>query len=336
MPSNGFRGRARAGALAGIALATVLAGCGGGGGGESSNAASGTAPEVSNLKIGVIPIAGVTPIFAAQKLGYFKEEGLEVTLETSSGGAASLPLVAQGGLQVSNAPPVSVILANTQRFDFAMLAPSLDGEPAPPGQTAVLASKTSGVKKLADLQGKKVAVNTINSVNWLYNRALLAKAGVDLKTVTYVEVPFPSMIDALTNGSVDAIDVPQPFFYIAEQTGKVTTLGYTFSDVQPSVPITAYAATQKFVDSNPRTIAAFERAMTRAVEYMRANEPEAKKLIAEYTGAKPELVDRIPLNKWSTELSVDGIQKTADLMLKEGMIKEKVDVSDFIPKIAAK
>ncbi len=325
---------ARVGTLTAIALAVALVGCGGGDDGAAkSGEAGGTGPETSNLKIGVIPIAGVTPIFAAQKLGYFQEEGLTVTLETSSGGAASLPLVAQGGLQISNAPPVSVILANTQRFDFAMLGPSLDGEATSPDQTAVLASKASGVSKLSDLQGKKVAVNTINSVNWLYNRALLEKAGVDLKTVTYVEVPFPSMIDALTNGSVDAIDVPQPFFFIAEQTGKVKTLGYTFSDVQPSVPITAYAATQKFVDDNPRTVAGFERAMKRAVEYMRANEGEAKKLVAEYTGAKPELVAQIPLHKWSTELSPDGIQKTAELMLKEGLIKKKVDVKEFIPKI---
>ncbi len=329
--------RARVGTLTAAVLAVALVGCeGGGDSSEGSGAAGKTGPETSTLKIGVIPIAGVTPIFAAQKLGYFQEEGLTVTLETSSGGAASLPLVAQGGLQISNAPPVSVVLANTQRFDFAMLGPSLDGEATSPGQTAVLASKSSGITKLSDLQGKKVAVNTINSVNWLYNRALLEKAGVDLKTVTYLEVPFPSMIDALTNGSVDAIDVPQPFFFIAEQTGKVLTLGYTFSDVQPSVPITAYAATQDFVDDNPRTIAAFERAMTRAVEYMRANESEAKKLVAEYTGAKPELVAQIPLNKWSTELSVEGIQKTADLMRKEGLIKEEVDVKDFIPQIDAK
>lgn len=335
MSPIGIKGRVRARTIAAIALAAALAACGGGAesGGEGSVEAGESAPEMSNLKVGVIPIAGVTPIFAAQQLGYFEEEGLEVTLETSSGGAASLPLVAQGGLQISNAPPVSVILANQQGFDFAMLPPSLDAEAASPGQTAVLASKTSGVTSLADLEGKKVAVNTINSVNWLYNRALLEKAGVDLETVTYVEVPFPSMIDALTNGSVDAIDVPQPFFYIAEQTGKVATLGYTFSDVQPSAPITAYAATQEFVDDNPRTIAAFERAMTRAVEYMRGNESEAKELIAEYTGAKPELVNEIALNKWSTELSVEGIQETADLMFEAGMIEEKVDVSEYIPEV---
>ncbi len=316
-------------ALAVAALVGVLAGCGGS---DKAATASGPGPETSDLKIGVIKIAGVTPIFAAQKLGYFKDEGLNVTLETSSGGAASLPLVSQGELQITNAPAVSVILGREKGFDFSILPPSLDAEPQAPGQTAVLASNTSGVKTLSDLAGKKVGVNTINSVNWLYNRQLLKKAGVDLKTVTYVELPFPSMIDALNQGSVDAIDVPQPFLFVAQQTGKVKTLGYTFLDVQPSVPITGYAASQKWIDKNPKTLAAFERAMTKAVEYMRSHEAEAKQLIVEYTGAKADLVAQIPLNKWSTTTNPEQIQKTADLMLEAGMIKQKVDVTKYIAK----
>lgn len=326
MPQIWQAGRQGAAALTIVALATALSGCGGE---DPGAAAGGTGPETTELKVGVIQIAGVTPIYAAQELGYFSDEGLEVTLETSSGGAASLPLVAQGDLQITNAPPVSVILAREQGFDFAIIPPSLDAEPQSPGQTAVLASKSSGIETIADLAGKKVAVNTINSANWLYNRALLRQQGVDLSTVTYVEVPFPSMIDALNGGSVDAIDVPQPFFHIAEQTGDVNTLGFTFSDVQPSVPITAYSASQEWAQENPRTLAAFQRAMTKAVEYMRENEDEAKRLIAEYTGAEPTLVAEIPLNKWSTEISADAVQETAALMREEGLIEEDVDVREF-------
>ncbi len=320
--------------LGALAL-TGLAACGGdsGGsdaGGSADEATEQSSPETSQLKIGVIQIAGLTPIYAAQELGYFEDEGLDVTLETSSGGAASLPLLAQGDLQITNAPAVSVIQAREQGFDFSVLPPSLDAEAQSPGQTAVLASKSSGIETIADLEGKKVAVNTINSVNWLYNRALLEQEGVDLTTVTYVEVPFPSMIDALNGGSVDAIDVPQPFFHIAEQTGDVTTLGYTFTDVQPDLPITSYSATEEWIQENPRTLAAFERAMTKAIEYMRDDEEDAKRLIAEYTGADPTLVAEIPLNKWSTQIPPEAVQQTAELMLKEKMIEEDVDVSEFV------
>lgn len=321
----------RHGVAAVLASATVLASLAACGSSDTA-ANSGPGPETSDLKVGVIKIAGVTPIYAAQKLGYFKDEGLNVSLETSSGGAASLPLLSQGDLQITNAPAVSVILGRQRGFDFSILPPSLDAEAQQPGQTAVLASNTSGVKSLKDLAGKKVGVNTINSVNWLYNRQLLKQAGVDLSTVTYVELPFPSMIDAVTKGSVDAIDVPQPFLYVAQQTGKTTTLGYTFLDTQPSVPITGYAASQEWIDKNPKSVAAFERAMSKAIDYMRSHVAEAKQLISEYTGAKPDLVNEIPLNKWSTTTDAAQIQKTADLMLDAEMIKKKADVTKFIAK----
>lgn len=287
-------------------------------------------PETTELTVGVIPIAGLTPINAAVEEGFFEEEGLDVTLETSAGGAASLPLVAQGDLQISNAPPVSVILGQEQGFDFKILPPALDAKDENPGQTAVVVRTEDGLEGLADLEGKKVAVNTINSVNWLYNRQLLKQAGVDLDSVTYVEVPFPSMIDALLNGSVDAIDVPQPFHHIALENGDTEVLGYTFVDVQPGMHVTAFAASEAWIADNPNTLAAFQRAITRGVEFMEADEEAAREAIVAYTGADAELVAQVPIDSWSTEISIDNIQQTIDLMAEEGLIEEPMDAATIV------
>lgn len=324
--------------FAALVAVVLLAACGGDPGqsseptGDDSENGAGQSggPETTSLTVGVIPIAGVTPIHAAIELGYFEEEGLDVTLETSAGGAASLPLVAQGDLHISNAPPVSVILARAQGFDFALLPPALDDMDSAPGQTAVIVAKGSGISELSDLEGKKVAVNTLNSANWLYNRALLQSAGVDISTVTYVEVPFPSMIDALTNGQVDAIDAPQPFHHIALETGETEAIGYTFAEADSGPHITAYAASEEWIAENPNTVDAFLRAMTRAVEHMREDEEAARELIVDYTGAEADLVEQIPIDPWSTELSVDSLQDTVDLMVEEGLIDEKIDAGEIV------
>ena len=71
----------------------------------------GQAPETPKLRVSTIPIAGMVPLYTANKLGYFKNEGLEVSIEFAAGGAQSLPLVVQGTLQLSNGPIVSVALA---------------------------------------------------------------------------------------------------------------------------------------------------------------------------------------------------------------------------------
>lgn len=322
----------------GLVLAGILAACGGSSAEEGNTSAPATAtepeaagqPETTELRVGVIPIAGLTPINVAVEEGYFEDEGLSVTLETSSGGAASLPLVAQGDLQISNAPPVSVILGQSQGFDFKILPPSLDAKDSNPGQTAVIVRSTDGLADLSELEGKKIGVNTINSVNWLYNRQLLKQAGVDMDTVTYVEVPFPSMIDALMNGSVDAIDAPQPFQHIALETGETEVLGYTFTDVQPGMHVTAFAASEAWINENPNTLAAFERAISRGVEFMEADEDQAREAIVAYTGADPTLVAEIPVDSWSTEISVEAVQRTIDLMFEEGLIDEQMDAAEIV------
>ena len=292
--------------------------------------ATAATPETPKLRIGVIPIAGLTPIYAATKLGFFKDEGLEVTLETSSGGAQSLPLVVQGTLQISNAPVVSVALANQQGFDLRMLPPSLDEKSVAPAQTADLVLKNGPIKTVMDLKGKRIAVNTINSVNWLYDRAFLQKHGLNPADVTYVELPFPSMIDALLNGNVDAVNIPSPFQQIAMSTGKVRQLGFPFFEIQPGLPITAFAATAKWLAANPITTAGFLKAMRRAVVYMRANPTEAKALIAEYTKSKPELVSQLAVDDWSTTLSPTALSKTLDLMQHEGLLKKAIDAKSLI------
>jgi NitT/TauT family transport system substrate-binding protein len=288
------------------------------------------APETPKLRVSTLPIAGMTPIHAANKLGYFRQMGLEVNVEFAAGGAQTVPLLVQGSLQLANGPAVSIALANQQGFNLRLVPPALDDKRGSPGQTASLVKTDGPVKTVADLKGRRIAVNTINSVNWLYDRAFLRKHGLDPSQVTYVEVPFPSMIDALMRGSVDAINVPQPFHRIAVNTGQARVLGYPFVEVQPGLHIAAYAGNAPWLDANPNTVKAFVAAMRRAVEYLRANPNEAKNLIAEFTKSKRDLVEQVPVDDWSTELSAADVGATLKVMQQEGLLKKPMDPKSLI------
>ena len=124
-------------------------------------------PETPKLRVSTIPIAGMTPLYAANKLGYFRDEGLEINIDFVSGGSQSLLLVMQGSLHLSNAPIVSLALAKQQGFDVKLVAPTLDDKRTPPGQTASLVKSDGPVKAVADLKGRRIGVNVINSVNWM-------------------------------------------------------------------------------------------------------------------------------------------------------------------------
>jgi NitT/TauT family transport system substrate-binding protein len=291
-----------------------------------------SAPETPKLRIAAIPIAGFTPLYAADQLGYFRQEGLEVTIDRgAAGGAQTLPLLVQGTLQLAVTPVVSVALAHQQGFNVRLIPPSLDAKRTSPGQTAQIVLASSDIKSPADLKGKRVAVNVINSVNWLYDRAFVRKVGgIDPALVQYTEVPFPSMIDPLLRGAVDAINVPQPFHHIALATGKVRVLGYPFVEVQPGMHIAPYAGATPWLEANPNSVKAFVNAMRKAVEYMRSNPHEARKLVSEFTGAKPELVEAVPIDDWSTSLSTDDVARTLQIMRQEGVLKKELKATELV------
>jgi NitT/TauT family transport system substrate-binding protein len=288
------------------------------------------APETPKIRVSTLPIAGQVPIYTAQKLGYFKDAGLDVDITFADGGAQSVPLLVQGSLQLAVTPITSAALANQQGFNLKLVPPTLDDKKKAPGQTVLLVRDDGGVGSIPDLKGKRVAVNTINSVNWLYARALLRKGGLDPNAVTFVELPFPSMNDALLRGSVDGIIQVQPFHHIGVSSGKMKAIGYPFADVQPGIHIASYAGDGAWIKANPKTVKAFTDAMARAIDYLGKNPDQAKTLIAEFTKAKPELVQQIPIDDWSTRISVDDLAKQLELMRQEGVLKKPIEAGSLV------
>jgi NitT/TauT family transport system substrate-binding protein len=328
-----YLGKVSALLCAAVVPFAILAGCGGDteGGSDTATGASATAPEQTDLKVGMLQVAGHVPTYAAQQLGYFEDEGLSVTFEFGAGGAAQLPLAIQGQLDIVNVPIATAIQARLENLDWVMLDTGTTvSTTSEPDQTGTIVATDSPIKSVADLEDKTIAVNTINSVNWLYNREMVSRAGVDPTNVEYTEVPFPNMLDAVANGSVDAAATLDPFLHIAVSSGKARVLAYDFLEVQPGVEISGFGAAREWADAHPNTVQAFKRAVDRAVEHLTQNEDEYKRLTVEFTGADPELIDVLRPYSFTTAMSEESIQKQMDLMLKHGMIEETIDLADLI------
>src|SRR6476619_1227048 len=83
--------------------------------GDSGSPSSSTTPgAMTALKVGVIPIIDVAPIYLGVDKGFFKEAGLELTLETAQGGAAIVPGVVSGQFQFGFSNTVSLLLASSK------------------------------------------------------------------------------------------------------------------------------------------------------------------------------------------------------------------------------
>ena len=194
------------------------------------------------IRLGLIPISEALGAVIADREGFFKAEGLEVDITKFESGATAVPVLQSGRLDVALSNTVSTLQAIGQGLDAVVLAPGAVVRSAPPDTTTALLALKDNIKSIKDLEGKRVAVNVINSSAWLHAVAALDKHGVDWRKVRFTEIPFPQMNDPLLNGQVDAIVQVDPFRSALMATGKAEILSWTYVETAPGTDITQYIA----------------------------------------------------------------------------------------------
>jgi NitT/TauT family transport system substrate-binding protein len=293
------------------------------------------AQEKKVLKVSIIPIADVAPLYAAVKQGFFKAQGLEIDTAPTAGGAVGIPGLLAGAYDIVFTNVVSTVQARAQGLPIKIIAPASavgDGSQSE-GGAAILVRKGEGLKTGADLVGKSLAVNTQKNIIWLYARAWIEKAGGDPGKVTYQEVPFPQMIDALRTKRVDAVFAVDPFYTIALRDPAFESIGSPYLSVQPNLAVAQYVVTEEFIAKNPETIKRFNAALQQGIEWVskHLNSKEAQELLSSYTKINPELLAKMaPMVDPPRRVDAASIGKTIALMKSHGLLTSEVGVDALL------
>lgn len=295
----------------------------------------------ATIRLGIIPINAYAPAYLAADRGFFAEEGLEVKLEAMGGGATILPAISGGSLEIGTSNVISFFQAKEQDFDFIIVADnvyeSIKPDKSSPlgyrGATALMVAPNSSVRSAKDLEGKKVAVNTLRNINWLGVQEWVSKKGGDPAKITYQEMPFPRMGPSLMAGQLDAANASEPFVTILQSQGA-RVLDYTYSALRPSFILSAYVASEAWVKKNPDLAEKFARAHNKAIDLLEKDKEEKIKAAVKYFKMNPDLAAKIVWPDWNTKVDVDSLQFLSDLCLKWGIIKSRQDVRKFVYKTA--
>ena len=112
---------AGAAALA-VAVACVLAplACGGDDDDEAGS-------ETTTLRVGVIPIADVAPLYLGIEKGFFSDQGLEIEPQLAEGGAAITPAVLSGDFQIGFSNTISLLIAASQDLPVQIISQGVLG-----------------------------------------------------------------------------------------------------------------------------------------------------------------------------------------------------------------
>jgi NitT/TauT family transport system substrate-binding protein len=310
----------------GVAVALVLTGCSGSGSSASPSAGP-NGLEKTTIKVGAIPIPDSVSLYVAMSKGYFKQEGLTVEPVTITGGAAAMPQLLSGALDATLQNYVSGLVAVSQGKKIKLIADASQGAP---NTFNIMVPKDSAIKTVADLKGKTVAVNTLGNIATLAVETQLKVAGLTKADVNYKEIAFPDMGNALKTGLADAGWMVEPFITSTQTTDGFRKLADTMTGQTENFPISGWSVTEEWAQKYPKTVAAFQRAIAKALKDLSTDRKELEKALPLYTKIDAKTASVITPLAYPTELTANRLQKVADLLLEYEYIKSQIDVKSVI------
>ena len=332
-------GRISLTATAGLAVALLAVGCSSSGSSNASSSASASGSaspstaklEQTSITVGALPVVDSAGLFLAQKLGYFKQEGLTVKVTTVAQSTQAIPDMLHGTIAViAGANYVSFIEAQAKgTAQFKVLA---EGVTCKPNTFGIAALPSSGIKSAKGLAGKTVAVNLTNNIQTLSLNAVLKADGVDPSKVKYVVIPFPNMISALKAKQVAAISAVEPFLGGAMAADGAKQVVSSCDGPVANLPMSGYLATADWAQKNPNTARAFQTALLKAQAYAGQNPSAVKSIIPTYSKVTAKQAAALPLNNYPSSLDPAQLTKILSLMKSGGLSTGSATASSLLFK----
>ena len=286
-------------------------------------AAPAAAQQLLKVRVSTIPIIDTAPLAAAMAQGYFKEQGLDVDTTPTVGGATGLPALAAGHIQIGYSNIVSIVLGAHQGLGFQMIAAGSASGDTPPNTAGLFARKGSNFKSGKELEGKRIAVNTRNSINWLVVREWVQLTGGNPDRLTFLEVPFPNQTDAVRGNQIDAGFTVEPFLSAGVASGVTEIVGWPYDRIMKRVPISQFASTQAYIKQNPQVIERWVRAYNKGIDWVNQNKgsDEWLKLVAAHTKMTPEQIRNIAIPVWDKTVDPAAVEKMVGVMRRHGLLE---------------
>lgn len=303
-------------------VALAAAGCGTSG----ADAKSSSGVEKSTLAVGMLPVEGSAALKLAIDRGFFKAEGLTVKIQILQGGAEAPPKLSSGNLDISAGAYVPFFQAKAGGFPLHIVA---DAYESAPGTHTLLVPNGSPIHRVRDLAGKKIAVNAKRNLASLMIEATVAPQGVELDDKNFVAMPLPNMEAALKSHSVDAVQAVEPFSSQMQKSLGARLITDLSQGPTANFPISGYVTTESWAKKNPKTAAAFKRAIAKGQALLGDRQVIAQTLPT-FTQIDPATAATIHTGVFPTSINTTRLQRVADIMQQYGYLKQRLDVQILV------
>src|SRR5437773_8039317 len=297
-------------------------------------------PEESNggqakVRVGYIGLTCEAPIFTAVEKGFFKEEGLDVSL-VKCDWKNYKDVLELGGYDVTHHLVMYFLKPIEQGLDVKFTGGIHRG------CLRVQAGVNGNIRSVKDLRGKRIGVPGMGTPPFIFANRVLGANGVDpSKEVTWLVFPAGELGLALDKGEVDAVADSEPIGSMLLAQGKVRNIADQAVDMPYADEYCcAVLVNGKFLARNPKATAGATRALLKAAKWVEANPRAAARLSVEakYLASTPDQ-NTVAIAHLRYVPSVSGAQTAVKLAAAEmkiaGMLSPSTDVPALVERAFA-
>jgi NitT/TauT family transport system substrate-binding protein len=275
------------------------------------------APEKKDIKLGVGGGNSLyyLPLALTDKLGFFKEQGLNVEISDFKGGSQSLTALVGGSVDIVTGAYEHTLRMQAKGQEIVAVV-ELGRYP---GITlAVKKDRMNKIKTIADLKGATIGVTAPGSSTNMIAQFLMTKAGLKPDDASFVGVGAgASAVAAIQKGEIDAISNIDPVIAKLESTGDVVV----FADTRTTEGATkVFGGTMSaavgymkrdFMEKNPNTVQALVNAFYKTLKWLDKTTPE-------------QIAGNVPQEYWLGDkpLYIAAVKANLQIYSRDGIVSE--------------
>jgi sulfonate transport system substrate-binding protein len=291
----------------------------------TATAASAQAPEKKQVTLGVGGKSALyyLPLTICERLGYFKEQGLDVSINDFRGGSQSLMALVGGSVDVVTGAYEHLIRMQAKGQDIRAVI-ELGRFPG----IVVGVRKEKTYNSAADLRGMKIGVSAPGSSTNFFVMYMMSKAGLKPTDAAYIGVGIgPSAVAAIKKGEIDALSNLDPMITKLERDGDIRVVADSRTEEGTralfggSNPAAVLYLKHDFAEKYPDTVQALVNAFYKTLKWMHAATPEqiAATVPEEYfLGDKELYLSALKANKAVYSITgvipPEGMKSAADML----------------------
>jgi sulfonate transport system substrate-binding protein len=314
-------------AFAVLTLPITLLGC------SSQNQTSQISSSGSQKKHTTVRIvySKLGPLAVVRKQGTLekrlKAEGNSVTWHEFAAGPQSLEALNANSLDITSTAESPVIFAQAAGTPLVYISTT---QPSPKG-VAFVVPKNSSIKSIADLKGKKIALQKASVAQYLIVQAL-KEVGLKFSDITPVYLPPPDANIAFSQAKVDAWIIWEPYVTRIEEQGigRIIRDGTGLRDIGGF-----YSTTRQFSKEHPEIIKAFLEEAQKAEKWSKNHPHELAQLLSKEVGIDVKTLEKVnarldygllPI----TNKIIAKQQQIADMYYDLKLLPKKINISEVI------